>query len=1136
VYGRATKKLVDQALSSEPTDFDPKRSGVNLPTKGDLRQMLSQEQRLERAKEDLRTVNTPNFRGERDPRGDVIYALGRYLDGPIVELDHERLRDMERGLKIALRDARGEELEQVKDETARFWREWGGEYQRLQSELVTERTQGEALRNIRQLIPERALTPEINQLLDQMERELDQKPVTGEEVSNWIFRKDTNQATRDRQPKAQPTTDPSPARQALTETAREVTQGADNFETMPEVESARATTAKVREAQSALKASARADKLTSTGRRARASINADKKTIEAAQRLLDEAYSDMERPLPADINQRTPQQNNYAQLRGALNGFKRSQTLTRGSWTDDHESLRRKRAKARDQLDEALKGLDQIARSQEQAQVSIEDLPPKGQRTIEDAKRFFGEPQRNSALKRVTYERDGHIVTGPASGRGKGKFRYNLSFPLERFRDEPLLSGSLPSNEIGTYDTLDEALTAAINQYEPSNQILDRMIESAKEDRERTARRMGVTPREQLIETAREVVQGADNFETMPEVEAQPERRPSIYTPSGMVSYNKVDSIMEGRAPSRLPRETQAQFKKIENLITELEQMEEKRTKSGRLKDWQGIKAKREEILNERRRLLKKYASERTRTQHSALQDHTFLSYYKPAKSTATPEDVRDKHGDRRSDLRTLRRYFETYEPDQQGQLTETAETLDTRSAQQQTFTPEIQSAIESLKSRHYATRGKSYPLETYLKTRKDGGVYKTTETPAQLADRIAENLPDTLANLYDFGEDTLRALITRAINEGVEARETPAELKDRIGAVITKRAQDSAASQKAQITGEGQRKALTEMRRNITTLSGTGHFNEYRRGGERSYMGLGAIEKTLDMSERLGDLHVDGIFRQALPPELERFKMPITRFGTKAADQVAGAFANKYETVGEIRDNISTIREQMRATIKTALDKTTNDLVRRPTTLDMIRQSYEKATEQLDTTRQSNIENARALAQYADNPQAHLAEIQELERQSDQAIADQLEINREFADAYIHEAADLVERTLETTKGEVIDSVMSAKTPKHAGKFTATERGKANRKLMARIFNEIFEQVTREIRDEPIERGENHPRNIADTVRKPSKTPAQFREEIETRRQRGQRKREARRAQKSALHLIDYRASLLATVERLAS
>jgi hypothetical protein len=127
-------------------------------------------------------------------------------------------------------------------------------------------------------------------------------------------------------------------------------------------------------------------------------------------------------------------------------------------------------------------------------QTNIEDLPPKGQRTAEDAKRFFGEPSKNEAIKRVTYERDGHIITGPASGRGKGKFRYNLSLPRERFRDEPLLATAQSSNEIGTYDTLDEALTAAINQYEPSDQIIDRMVESAKEERERTARRMGVTP------------------------------------------------------------------------------------------------------------------------------------------------------------------------------------------------------------------------------------------------------------------------------------------------------------------------------------------------------------------------------------------------------------------------------------------------------------------------------------------------------------------------------------------------------------------------------------------------------------------------------------------------------------------
>ena len=302
--------------------------------------------------------------------------------------------------------------------------------------------------------------------------------------------------------------------------------------------------------------------------------------------------------------------------------------------------------------------------------------------------------------------------------------------------------------------------------------------------------------------------------------------------------------------------------------------------------------------------------------------------------------------------------------------------------------------------------------------------------------------------------------------------------------------------------------------------------------------MGLGAIEKTLDMSERLSDLYVDGIFAQALPPELERFKLPVTRFGRKAADEVAGAFANKYETVGEIRDNISTIKEQMRATIKRALDQTTDALVKRPTTLVLINQSYEKATESLNTDRQKNIENARALAQYTDNPQAHLAEIQELERQSDQAIAEQMEINREFASAYIHEASDLAERALETTKGEVIDNVMKVKTPLHANKFTATERGTANRKLMARIFNQVFEQVRREIGDEPIERGEKHPRNIADTVKKPSKTPAQFREDID-RAERDARERLAERwgriTRKSANHMINYRAQLLQTIERIA-
>ena len=297
----------------------------------------------------------------------------------------------------------------------------------------------------------------------------------------------------ERQPQVAP-------REQLTETATETRLNVQQVR-------AREAIKRARGAQTRIKAGNRADKLTSTGRRARSSINEDKQLIEAIERIMDQDYREMERPLPSDINQRTPQQNNYAQLRGALNGFKSSQTLTRGSWTDDQESLKRKRIKSRSEIEDALKDLE--ARSQEelqtQIQVNIEDLPPKGQRTADDAKRFFGEPRKNTALKTVTYERDGHIITGPASGRGKGKFRYDLSLPRERFRDEPLLSGSSTSNEIGTYDTLDEALTAAINQYEPSDQIIDRMIESAKEERERTAQRMGVTPREQLTETATEI-------------------------------------------------------------------------------------------------------------------------------------------------------------------------------------------------------------------------------------------------------------------------------------------------------------------------------------------------------------------------------------------------------------------------------------------------------------------------------------------------------------------------------------------------------------------------------------------------------------------------------------------------------
>jgi hypothetical protein len=1173
---------------------------------------------------------------------------------------------------------------------------------------------------------------------------------TFKDLVRLLFALENEAQAKDTPQPEQPTT----PREQLTETAREARLNVKQIR-------AREAIKRARGAQTRIKASNRADKLTATGRRARASINADKLLIEAIERIMDQDYREMERPLPSDINQRTPQQDNFAKLRGALNNLKSSQTLTRGSWTDDHESLKKKRIKARSEIEDALKDLE--TRSQEelqtQIQVNIEDLPPKGQRTAEDAKRFFGEPRKNEAIKRVTYERDGHIVTGPASGRGKGKFRYDLSLPRERFRNEPLLATAQSSNEIGTYDTLDEALTAAINQYEPSDQIIDRMIESAKEDRERTARRMGATTqptrtahtivldrlieakrsgneaqeaqvneqlRPQLLnllekleqgtlddgerqalltkyqeletlttgagkELAQEIVsrlRGADNFETMPETDTQPAPDPSPAraqlaetvreisepkSPLNIDQANAQDTLTENR--TRAPESKAADKALIESareLAKTSERGEEIKSALVDLMNAQQLKrykratgdmsARAEDMIEKRREARERLRAatsgevinnfetmpeteaqpkKRTgpdisrykralslakkgkrldkltngrRSKASREADQALISlaqeilekdlgdvevrtiYRKPSTMWTREESLKVAIGAMAGELKTRQRahggkggadqaqelrvdareklieviqeHVDRFLPDEvidarlerdlardarETAKQEAREAQEARQYQQKTFTPEIQGAIDTLKFGIGLgpNRRKSYAIENFFKTRKDGGVYKTTKTPAQLAESITENLPENIAYLTDFGENTLRTLLIRAINEGVEARETPAELKDRIGSVITQRAQDNAASQKAQITGDGQRKALLEMRRNINTLSGTGHFDEYRRRGERSYMGLGAIEKTLGMSERLSDLYVDAIFRQALPPELERFKAPITRFEPKAADQVAGAFANKYETVGEIRDNISTIREQMRATIKTALDKTTNALVKRPVTLDLINQSYEKATERLNTDRQKNIENARALAQYTDNPQAHLAEIQELERQSDQAIAEQMEINSEFARAYIHEASDLVERALETTKGEVIDNVMSVKTPMHADKFTATVRGKANRKLMARIFNEVFEQVRREIGDEPIEQGENHPRNIADTVQKPSKTPAQFRADIERAREEKRAQARAKREEVKArsattvqkslsapklTKMITYRAQLIQTVERLTA
>jgi hypothetical protein len=420
---------------------------------------------------------------------------------------------------------------------------------------------------------------------------------------------------------------PTTPREQLTETAREVTQGADNFETMPEVESARATTATVRDVQSTLKASRRADKLTATGRRARASINADRELIEAVQRALDEGYKGMESPAFIPLNERTPRQANYQRLKGALNGFKGSQTLTRGSWTDDHKSLQKKRIKARDQLDEALKELDQIARSQEQAQVRIEDLPPKGQRTAEDAKRFFGEPKyferiEGSKTKRyVIYERDGHRIVGPASGRGKGKFSRSFSWDTPRYRREReqgnIIAGpdSLTYQEIADYDTLDEALTRTVNQYRSQDEMIDKLIEKEKErltQGRKELERLNATPREQLTETAREVTQGADNFETMPEVESLANKKTTRerslalrgYKPEELIEIAAHAAIQDKAVNKEVDakaRELEREYKDLANTAARLGSEEELAKEGGnyRYQDAeQAAREKHEERLN----------------------------------------------------------------------------------------------------------------------------------------------------------------------------------------------------------------------------------------------------------------------------------------------------------------------------------------------------------------------------------------------------------------------------------------------------------------------------------------------------------------------------------------------------------
>jgi len=160
------------------------------------------------------------------------------------------------------------------------------------------------------------------------------------------------------------------------------------------------------------------------------------------------------------------------------------------------------------------------------APATAADLPPKGQRTAEDARRFFGEPLKYEqktggakTLKLVKYERDGFAVQGPASGRGKGRFSLTLNYTQSQLNEARAFTE--PSSQVlGVFDTLDEALTDAINQHETRQEQTERLATSAQAQRDEQKRRLlgEQTPRERLTETAREITAPAQASNPVAEV------------------------------------------------------------------------------------------------------------------------------------------------------------------------------------------------------------------------------------------------------------------------------------------------------------------------------------------------------------------------------------------------------------------------------------------------------------------------------------------------------------------------------------------------------------------------------------------------------------------------------------------
>jgi len=161
--------------------------------------------------------------------------------------------------------------------------------------------------------------------------------------------------------------------------------------------------------------------------------------------------------------------------------------------------------------------LKDVAQSQDNFETMPEvELPPKGERTVEDAKKWFGEPtyfetKMLTGTKRYfQYEKDGLTVRGGPIG-AKGQLlagsKVYTSINLTPENRKKISGAQFSQTELGEYRSIDEALRAAINYFDkdPQSQFIGFQNRDLERDRQSAARRMGVKylpARTELIEAS----------------------------------------------------------------------------------------------------------------------------------------------------------------------------------------------------------------------------------------------------------------------------------------------------------------------------------------------------------------------------------------------------------------------------------------------------------------------------------------------------------------------------------------------------------------------------------------------------------------------------------------------------------